>query len=312
MNDPFDRYTERARKVLSLAQEEAQHFNHNYIGTEHLLLGLVREGDGVAARVLSNLGVELNKVRSAVEFIIGRGDRIVLGEIRPTPRAKKVMSLAEDEARRLGHHYIGTEHILLGLVREGEGIAAGVLQSLGISLEKVRAETIAVLSGTTSVTPPSRASLTRTATVLTAYTPDSQHLIRLAQLEARHAAKNALSDDHLLLGLVLEGQSLAARTLDKHGVTVTSLRDALAAVITPASAEPAEPAVTPLAQQIVRLAAETATEAQASAIAPEHLLLGILRAPEGGALAALRTLGIDPIALLTELASDQGDDTTSG
>ncbi len=131
---------------MSLAQEEAQRFQHNYIGTEHLLLGLVREGEGVAAKVLSNLGVELNKVRSAVEFIIGRGDRIVLGEIGLTPRAKKVIELAVDEARRLNHHYIGTEHLLLGLVREGEGIAAGVLESLGVNLEKVRSQTIQVLS----------------------------------------------------------------------------------------------------------------------------------------------------------------------
>jgi ATP-dependent Clp protease ATP-binding subunit ClpC len=146
MADRFDKFTERARKVLTLAQEEAQRFNHNYIGTEHLLLGLVREGDGVAAKVLSNLGVELGKVRAAVEFIIGRGDRTVAGEIGLTPRAKKVIELAVDEARRLSHHYIGTEHLLLGLVREGEGIAAGVLESLGINLERVRSETIRILS----------------------------------------------------------------------------------------------------------------------------------------------------------------------
>jgi ATP-dependent Clp protease ATP-binding subunit ClpC len=146
MADRFDKFTERARRVLTLAQEEAQRFNHNYIGTEHLLLGLVREGDGVAAKVLANLGVELNKVRSAVEFIIGRGDRAVMGEIGLTPRAKKVIELAVDEARRLNHHYIGTEHVLLGLVREGEGIAAGVLESLGVNLERVRAETTRILS----------------------------------------------------------------------------------------------------------------------------------------------------------------------
>jgi len=146
MADRFDKFTERARRVLTLAQEEAQRFNHNYIGTEHLLLGLVREGDGVAAKVLANLGVELNKVRSAVEFIIGRGERAVLGEIGLTPRAKKVIELAVDEARRLNHHYIGTEHLLLGLVREGEGIAAGVLESLGVNLERVRAETTRILS----------------------------------------------------------------------------------------------------------------------------------------------------------------------
>ena len=152
MADRFDKFTERARRVLTLAQEEAQRFNHNYIGTEHLLLGLVREGDGVAAKVLANLGVELSKVRSAVEFIIGRGDRAVLGEIGLTPRAKKVIELAVDEARRLNHHYIGTEHLLLGLVREGEGIAAGVLESLGVNLERVRAETTRILSQTSPAT----------------------------------------------------------------------------------------------------------------------------------------------------------------
>jgi ATP-dependent Clp protease ATP-binding subunit ClpC len=146
MADRFEKFTERARRVLTLAQEEALRFNHNYIGTEHILLGLVREGEGVAAKVLANLGVDLNKVRSAVEFIIGRGDKAVTGEIGLTPRARKVIELAVDEARRLGHHYIGTEHLLLGLVREGEGIAAGVLESLGVSLEKVRAEVSRVLS----------------------------------------------------------------------------------------------------------------------------------------------------------------------
>ncbi len=146
MADRFDKFTERARKVLQLAQEEAQRFNHNYIGTEHLLLGLVREGEGVAAKVLANLGVELNKVRSAVEFIIGRGDRTVTGDIGLTPRAKKVIELSVDEARRLNHHYIGTEHLLLGLLREGEGIAAGVLENLGVSLDAVRAAILTFLA----------------------------------------------------------------------------------------------------------------------------------------------------------------------
>src|SRR5688500_18960342 len=145
----FDKFTERARRVLQLAQEEAQRFNHNYIGTEHLLLGLVREGDGVAAKVLNNLGVELSKVRSAVEFIIGRGEKSISGEIGLTPRAKKVIELAVEEARRLNHSYIGTEHLLLGLVREGEGIAFGVLESLGVSLERVRTETARILSQST-------------------------------------------------------------------------------------------------------------------------------------------------------------------
>ena len=148
MTSRFEKFSERARRVLSLAQEEAQRFNHNYIGTEHILLGLVRETDGVAAKVLGNLGVELNKVRSAVEFIIGRGERAAAGEIGLTQRAKKVIELAVDEARRLNHHYIGTEHLLIGLMREGEGVAAGVLESLGVNLDKVRAETGRILTQT--------------------------------------------------------------------------------------------------------------------------------------------------------------------
>ena len=148
MASRFEKFSERARRVLSLAQEEAQRFNHNYIGTEHMLLGLVRETDGVAAKVLSNLGVELGKVRSAVEFIIGRGERSSPGEIGLTPRAKKVIELAVDEARRFNHHYIGTEHLLIGLMREGEGVAAGVLESLGVNLDKVRGETSRILTPT--------------------------------------------------------------------------------------------------------------------------------------------------------------------
>ena len=150
MASRFEKFSERARRVLSLAQEEAQRFNHNYIGTEHILLGLVRETEGVAARVLSNLGVELSKVRSAVEFIIGRGEKSIPGEIGLTPRAKKVIELAVDEARRLNHSYIGTEHLLIGLLREGEGVAAGVLESLSVTLEKIRGETNRILSQTMS------------------------------------------------------------------------------------------------------------------------------------------------------------------
>ena len=152
MGSRFEKFSERARRVLSLAQEEAQRFNHNYIGTEHILLGLVRETEGVAARVLANLGVDLNKVRSAVEFIIGRGERPTQGEIGLTPRAKKVVELAVDEARRMNHTYIGTEHLLIGLLREGEGVASGVLESLGVTLDKVRTETHRILSQSSPTT----------------------------------------------------------------------------------------------------------------------------------------------------------------
>ncbi len=165
MGSRFEKFSERARRVLSLAQEEAQRFNHNYIGTEHILLGLVRETEGVAARVLSSLSVDLSKVRSAVEFIIGRGEKPAQGEIGLTPRAKKVVELAVDEARRMNHTYIGTEHLLIGLLREGEGVAAGVLESLGVTLDKVRAETHRILSHTSGTGTQSGRTTSKTPTL---------------------------------------------------------------------------------------------------------------------------------------------------
>ena len=159
-SDRFDKFTDQTRRVLHLSQEEAQRFHHNYVGTEHLLLGLIREDGGIAAHVLRNMGVELKQVREAVEHIIGRSDRVILGgEIGLTPRAKKVIELSVDEARRLDHHPVGTEHLLLGLIREGEGIAAGVLESQGVKLDQARRETIRVIrqlqeSETDAVPPP--------------------------------------------------------------------------------------------------------------------------------------------------------------
>ncbi len=138
---PFERFTERAKKVLTLAQEEAERSHHSYIGTEHLLLGLLREGDGLAAKVLNNLGVEINKVRSTIESVLGRNERIIIQQIIPTSRVKKVIEISFEEARRMGNNYVGTEHLLLGLLIEGEGIAAHVLEDLGANLEKVRTET---------------------------------------------------------------------------------------------------------------------------------------------------------------------------
>ena len=141
MSDKLDRFTKRARRVLTLAQEEALRLNHNYIGTEHLLLGLVREENGVAVKVLRELGVEPGQVIRAVERTVGRGERPPFGKPTLAPRTKRVIELAVDEARLMGHHYIGTEHLLLGLVREGEGIAVNVLRGLGVNLDRVRTQT---------------------------------------------------------------------------------------------------------------------------------------------------------------------------
>jgi ATP-dependent Clp protease ATP-binding subunit ClpC len=143
----FERFTDRARRVVVLAQEEARLLNHNYIGTEHILLGLIHEGEGVAAKALESLGISLEKVRQQVEEIIGAGQSPPTGHIPFTPRAKKVLELSLREALQLGHNYIGTEHILLGLIREGEGVAAQVLVKLGADLGRVRQQVIQLLSG---------------------------------------------------------------------------------------------------------------------------------------------------------------------
>ena len=143
----FERFTERARQVVVLAQDEARRLKHNYIGTEHLLLGLLREEEGLAARVLGSFGLTVEGIRAQVARIVGHGDELSTGQIPFTPRAKKILELSLREALSLQHHYIGTEHLLLGLVRENEGVAARIMLDYGASAEAVRAELIRMLSG---------------------------------------------------------------------------------------------------------------------------------------------------------------------
>lgn len=172
----FERFTERARRVVVLAQEEARTLNHNYIGTEHILLGLVHEGEGVAAKALESLGIALEGVRQQVEEIIGQGQQAPSGHIPFTPRAKKVLELSLREALQLGHNYIGTEHILLGLIREGEGVAAQVLVKLDADLDRVRREVNRLISDSGEGPEPAEAGArpqAATATTLTSSGPTS-------------------------------------------------------------------------------------------------------------------------------------------
>jgi ATP-dependent Clp protease ATP-binding subunit ClpA len=335
--DRFDRFTERARKVLSLAQEEAQRFQHNYIGTEHLLLGLVREGEGVAARVLHNLGVELYKVRQSVEFIIGRGDRIVLGEIGLTPRAKKVIELAVDEARRLNHHYIGTEHILLGLVREGEGIAAGVLESLGVNLEKVRTQTIRVLSQAGTVSAQVSSTEDDDTIVLTDeevasaqdgddHTPApageegeeknlpgifsvrAMRVLDAAQEEAHKRQQTFIGTEHLLLGLVREEKGLASLLFQKLGVERETIRETVEFVIAHSGSRalPDATGFTPRTLTVLRHAVDEAYKLDSTPIGTEHLLLALLLEGQGIAAGVLISLGVTFQKVYAALARRRG------
>lgn len=313
--DIYARFTERARRVLSLAQEEAQRLQHNYIGTEHLLLGLVRESDGVAAKVLANLGIELHKVRSAVDFIIGRRDKPTIGVPGLTPRAKKVIELAADEARRLNHHYIGTEHLLLGLAREGEGIAAGVLSSFGLDLMKLRAATIQIIShgqdisavqssdqplaqpaqpeAQSGASERSGASVSASRGRFDKFTERARRVLSLAQEESQRFQHNYIGTEHLLLGLVREGDGVAAIVLSNLGVKLDEVRKAVEFIIGRGDRIVlGEVGLTPRAKKVIELAVDEARRLNHHYIGTEHLLLGLVREGEGIAAGVLESLGV--------------------
>lgn len=294
MSDRFDKFTERARKVLQLAQEEAQGLGHNYIGTEHLLLGLVRESDSVAARVLAGLGIELDRVRPAVEAAIGRGTYEVKGEMGLTPRSKRVIELAVDEARRLNHHYIGTEHILLGLVREGEGIAAEVLESLGVSLETVRGKVIEVLAsvqGTMASGPHS--STGEGVARFDKFTEQARKALQWAQQEAQRFNHDYIGTEHILLGLLREWDDVAARVLNNLGIELHKVRSAVEFIIGRGERLVlGEIGLTPRARRVIELSVDEARRLKHDYIGTEHLLLGLVREGEGIAAGVLESLGV--------------------
>src|SRR5207244_1961333 len=179
-----DKFTERVRKVIYLAREEAARLQHDYIGTEHLLLGVIREGEGIAATVLNNLGLDLDRIRQEVENMVSAsGGTMTIGEIPFTPRAKRVLELAVEEARSLGHNYVGTEHLLLGLIREGEGVAAKVLLELGVDRKRVREETLKLLGGTPSATPAGEREERPETPALNQFGRDLTQLAREAKLD---------------------------------------------------------------------------------------------------------------------------------
>jgi hypothetical protein len=210
----FQRFTDRARQVVVLAQEEARRLDHNYIGTEHILLGLIHEGEGVAAKALESLGISLDAVRQQVEEIIGQGQQAPSGHIPFTPRAKKVLELSLRESMQLGHTYIGTEHILLGLVREGDGVAAQVLVRLGADLNRVRQQVIQLLAGRAAAEPgPGVDVRPEMAEQRAGIGPDTSDLDE--QIEAARAGKQAAIDAQDFEQAVLlrhrETQLLAAK-----------------------------------------------------------------------------------------------------
>ncbi len=302
MADKFEKFTGRARRVFSLAQEEARRLNHDYIGTEHLLLGMIREGDGIAARVLANLGVQLREARAAIAGIVEPGKGIVSDNPGLTLRAKKVIELSMDEARRLNNHYIGTEHLLLGLVREGEGVAAIALEKMGVSLEQVRDQVMQVVSRSHSY----EASLQQSSdpakpvTVpamstdkFEKFTERARKAFELAHEEAARFNHNYIGTEHILLGLVKEGDGIAARVLANLGVQLPKVRSAVEFIIGRGDGlVVGDPGLTPRARKVIELAMDEARRLNNHYIGTEHLLLGLVREGEGIAAGVLVSLGV--------------------
>jgi ATP-dependent Clp protease ATP-binding subunit ClpA len=291
---PFDRFDHRAKRVLALAQDEAIRFNHNYIGTEHLLVGLIREEEGIAARALAKLGVELAKARTALEFIIGRGESATSpSEITLSPRTKKVIELAIDESRRLGHSHVGTEHMLLGLAREGEGIASGILESLGVTMDKIRRAVMETL-GQMPPRPPTNVSSNTpvSAGPFDLLDDAAKQVLGLAEEEARQMRHSWIGTEHMMIAL-LRSDGIAQRALQALGVTLDQARAGVFKAVPPRETDVAAITVTPRVKTLIGKAITLAAPSSDS-VRPQHLLLALVADPDGIGSQVLAQLGATP------------------
>jgi ATP-dependent Clp protease ATP-binding subunit ClpA len=221
----YERFTDRARKVMQLANQAAQRINHLYIGTEHILLGLIEEDSGVAANVLKNLDVDLRKVRLEVEKLVISGPKeVTFGKLPQTPRTKNVIQYAMEESRNLGHNYVGTEHLLLGLLREQEGVAAQVLMNLGLKLEEVRKEVMTLLGDSPGFEENVERQCGKVDLNLIAQVPRLTKIVEYAMEEARDMHQD-LGGEHVLLGLFHDPESIAAQVLKHFGLKVDEVRE---------------------------------------------------------------------------------------
>ncbi|HMA33559.1 MAG TPA: Clp protease N-terminal domain-containing protein, partial [Chloroflexia bacterium] len=322
--EPFAALTQTAQRVLVNAQDEAERANYRYVNTEHLLIGLLREPEGVAARLLATLGIDLAKVRSAVTLITGRGAAKPrpAGATRLGPQARQALEHAAAEAQRRGQPYVGTGHLLFGLVRHGGGIAAGVLESLGVPLERVQAALDQELSTAGAppepppdpaqpVTLPPWATMTprpmipdaeRLDVGMPRFTAPAQRVLAVAEDEARLFHHPYIGTEHLLIGLVHEPEGLAARVLANLGITDQEVRAAVRHFREPGHQRIKDPiAWNPGARQVLdRAAAEARALGQEDA-GPEHLLLALIRTAEGLGGQVLEYLGVAPDWALGDL-----------
>jgi ATP-dependent Clp protease ATP-binding subunit ClpA len=303
----FERFTERARQVVVLAQEEARALKHNYIGTEHLLLGLLREEEGVAARVLRSLGLTAEEVRAALKRIVGVGDEAAEGQVPFTPRAKKVLELALRDALALGDDYIRPEHLLFGLVRENEGVASQILDERGATRDRVRDELFRVLERPEPPNfrskRPSRWPRRRKPKVpFGRFTGRARQVVVLAQDEARALKHNYIGTEHILLGLLREEEGLAARVLESLDITVEEVRAQVARIVGQGDeVTTGQIPFTPRAKKVLELALREALSLGHNYIGTEHILLGLVRENEGVAARILLDFDADAEKIRNEI-----------
>jgi ATP-dependent Clp protease ATP-binding subunit ClpA len=302
----FERFTERARQVVVFASDEARTLGHNYIGTEHILLGLIREQEGVAARALASLGITAEEVRAQVVGIVGQGDSVTTSQIPFTPRAKKALERALREGIALGHAYVGTEHLLLGLARVNDGVATRILLDLGADAETIRRSVGGLLSGLDSgraqaprsgspggqdFTPRLRAGRggSDTTTGAPRFTRGARTVLVLAQEEARTLGHARMGTEHILLGLLREERGLAARLLDALEIALDDVRAEVVDIVGRGTETAAGHILfTPQAKNALDRARHEARSLDHDYVGTEHILLAIMRQDDG---IAARILG---------------------
>ena len=298
---PLSNFTPRAQEVLALACKEADRFNHNFVGTEHVLLGLVALGEGTAVNVLARFGINLEKVRAEIEKQVGKGpDQKMIGNIPYTPRVKKMLALATKEAKALYHAYVGTEHILLGLLREGDGVAARVLKNLGLDPEKTREE---ILKELNPGEPTSSGGIAARASwnpgEVPNFSPRAQQALAFARKEADRLNHNFVGTEHLLLGIMKVEGCTAMIVLRKMDVVLDTVRIEIEKQIGTGLDQkvigniPNIP-YTPRVKKVLALAAKEAMALHHTYVGTEHILLGLLREGDGVAARVLASFNVNP------------------
>lgn len=307
-------FTPRAQQVLALARIEANRFQHNFVGTEHLLLGVIKLGQGTAVTVLQKMGHDLGAVRFQIEHLSCVGqDQSQAGNIPYTPRVKKVLALASREAKALKHTYLGTEHILLGLLREGDGVAAKLLRSLGVDIEQVRQEIQKELSPVQPVDriifpePPQAYRVSASEAGLSEnFTPRAQRVLGFAREEASLFNDKFVGPEHVLLGLMKLGGGVAFNVLQKQGIDYAGIRLEIGNgnSVVAGEKEAGNIPFTPSVKRALSFASEEAKALNHTYVGTEHVLLGLIREGDGVAAKVLQGLGIDPKRVRHEIMKE--------